>query len=449
MNTAISYSGRSLAVLLMLAALGSPAHSAEPILIAGHVAQFDASGKLLPWIDWPTALERELSFYRQAPLDHGYPRFVTETFLEGDWTPDPARHDTIPATQNGMGIISYLKLYARADAHAESELAIAHAMGDYLLREALTPESGSYPRFTRSTGTRGQFPLAADSGAQSDQPYEIEPDKGGIAGYALLLLFRVTNEAAYLDQALHNARVLAAHQARGDATHSPWPFRVDYRTGLGRGAVSGNMSYILRLYDALLAQGYAEFRAPRQLLWRWIKSYQIPSAATQGLLFAQFFEDHAAPGNRNAWAPLNLARYLLEQRAALDPDWRTDAGTLIEYVRHTFTHQEFGVTVCHEQDEDLDAWGGINSTYGAVLALYARAIDSPALADEAWRALNFTLYNIDEQGRPRDLFKHSAAGGWQEDAHTDVIHNFLDALQAFPAWADAPTSVPIPAAPQS
>ena len=58
----------------------------------------------------------------------------------------------------------------------------------------------------------------------------------------------------------------------------------------------------------------------------------------------------------------------------------------------------------------------------------------PRLADEAWRALNFTLYNIDEQGRPRDLFKRSAPGGWQEDAHTDVLHNFLDALQAFPEW---------------
>jgi hypothetical protein len=79
-----------------------------------------------------------------------------------------------------------------------------------------------------------------------------------------------------------------------------------------------------------------------------------------------------------------------------------------------------------------------------VLALYAKATQSEALADEAWRALNFTLYNIDEQGRPRDLFKRPAAGGWQEDAHTDVIHNFLDALQAFPAWANATAAAPRP-----
>ena len=310
-------------------------------------------------------------------------------------------------------------------------------MGDYLLNEALTPDSGKYPRFPRSTGTLGKFPQPADCGSQADHPYEIEPDKGGIAGYALVLLFDATNERRYLDQALQNARVLARNQATGDATHSPWPFRADFRTGQGRGPISGNMTYILRLYDALLAHGYKEFAAPRAALWHWIKTYQIPSAASDGSLFAQFFEDHDTPTNRTAWAPLNLARYLLEKKESLDPEWRNDSNTLIEFVRKNFTHQEFGVTVCHEQDEDKDAWGGVNSNYGAVLALYAKATGSAALASEAQQALNFTLYSIDDQGRPRDLFKSSDLGGWQEDAHTDVIHNYVDVLRAFPAWGDA------------
>jgi alpha-beta hydrolase superfamily lysophospholipase len=56
------------------------------------------------------------------------------------------------------------------------------------------------------------------------------------------------------------------------------------------------------------------------------------------------------------------------------------------------------------------------------------------LASEAQQALNFTLYAIDDRGRPRDLCKSAVAGGWQEDAHTDVIHNYIDALRAFPEW---------------
>jgi hypothetical protein len=409
----------------------------QPVIIAGHAARFDALDQLTPWTSWNDALDREMKFYQGCPADHGYPRFVLATFLDGDWTPIPDRTDTIPATQNGMGILSYLKFYEWRGRQNLWFLQTARAMGDYLVKESLTPNSGQYPSFTRSTGIRDQFPLAADCGSQADRPYEIEPDKGGIAGYALVLLAEAAGEPRYLEQGLQNARVLAANQTDGDASHSPWPFRADYRNGEGRGPASGNMTYILRLYDVLLAQGYEEFSAPRQSLWKWIRRIQIPNAAADGGLFAQFFEDHDTPTNRTAWAPLNLARYLLERRELLDPDWRADAGTLIDFVRRNFTHVEFGVTVCHEQDEDQQAWGGINSTYGAVLALHAKATGSSTLAGEAREALNFTLYSIDELGRPRDLGNHPAPGGWQEDAHTDVIHNYVDAVGAFPEWGES------------
>jgi hypothetical protein len=69
-------------------------------------------------------------------------------------------------------------------------------------------------------------------------------------------------------------------------------------------------------------------------------------------------------------------------------------------------------------------------------------VDSPALASEARQALNFTLYSIDERGRPRDVPQSSQPGGWQEDAHTDVIHNYVDALSAFPQWGNADGAMP-------
>ena len=396
----------------------------------------------MPWTSWHAALQLEMDFYRQCPKDLGYPRFVCETFLDGDWNPSTERSDTIPATQNGMGILSYLKFHELGGRREPALLNTARSMGDYLIKEALTPDSGKYPAFPRSTGKRQQFPQPADCGSQADRPFEIEPDKGGIAGYALIRLFEATGEGRYLAQGLHNARVLAANQQDGDAFHSPWPFRADYRSAAGRGLISGNMTYILRLFDLLAEHGYAEFLAQRESLWQWIKGCQVPSAAADGALFAQFFEDHDTPTNRTAWAPLNLARYLLEKKQLLDADWRDDCRMLIDFVRANFTHEEFGVTVCHEQDEDQQAWGGVNSSYGAVLAMYSMATGTKRLADEAQAALNFTLYSIDEQGRPRDLHKSALPGGWQEDAHTDVIHNYVDALRAFPEWGAAPADSP-------
>ncbi len=76
------------------------------VQIAGHRAQFDATGHLLPWMPIAELIDREMHFYASAPADHGYPIFVTTTFLDGNWTPLPARDDTIPATQNSYAFVA-------------------------------------------------------------------------------------------------------------------------------------------------------------------------------------------------------------------------------------------------------------------------------------------------------------------------------------------------------
>src|ERR1017187_3011545 len=338
--------------------------------------------------------------------------------------------------QNGMGIISYLKYYGWKNKSMPEVLQFARYMGDYLVKESLTPDTGKYPRFSRSTGWRDQIPLKPDCGSQADRPYEIEPDKGAVAGYALVLLYEATGGKPYLDQALHNARVLVSNMREGTADRSPWPFRVDYRTGEERGPVSANMTYILRLFDKLIELGHGEFRDPRAQLWRWIKNYQIPDLAKDGALWVQFFEDHQEPDNRNAWSPLNLARYLIEKKETLDPEWKPDARAMIEFAIHNFTSIRYGVPVCGEQTYDKEPWGGVLSTYGAVLAMYSAATGDGEYKALANQALNFVLYAVNKDGCPRESAVRPGRGGWQEDAHTDKIQNFVDAMTAFPEWAN-------------
>lgn len=426
---------KRLTLALYATALSSLAAAAPPVTLGSHQAKYAPDGSLLPWTSWKDAIDREMNWYLHAPLEHGYPSFVSMTFMNDRYQPEAGRPSFIPSMQDGMGIISYLKYYEFTGKKDPQVLRVARYMGDYLVKESLTPDTGKYPRFTRSTGSRSQFPLPPDSGSQDDQPYEIQPDKGGIAGYALALLYQDTNDQRYLNQALQNARVLAATMRSGDATHSPWPFRADYRTGAARGAISGNMVFNLRLFDWLIAAGYPEFQQPRAALWSWIRDTQIPSAATDGRLFVEFFEDHHSQKNRTAWAPLALARYLVECKGALDPAWAAHAKLLIEFVGTTFTSIHQGVALCGEQDEDRDPWNGINTTYGAVLALYSAATGSPEYKRIAQQALTFSLYAVDDDGCPRDSVLKGKRGGWQEDAHTDKIHNIIDAMSAFPQWA--------------
>jgi hypothetical protein len=420
-------------LLLSLLLLGAPLANGQ--VIGNHRAVYDVNGILQPWTSWSDALAREVNWYLKCPVEQGYPRFVSVTFMDGDYKPIENRPSFIPAMQNGMGIISYLKYYTFTEKKDPRLLQMARSMGDYLVKEAVTPDTGKYPRFSRSTGWRDRFPQPFDCGSQDDLPYEVEPDKGGVAGYALALLFDQTKDERYLAQALQNARMLTTNMVEGDATSSPWPFRVDYRTGAARGKVSGNMAFILRLFDRLSEQGYPEFQAPRDKLWAWVKTYQIPDLGKDGMLWANFFEDHGAGTNRTAWAPLSLARYLLERKGALDADWEKYTKALIVFVNNNFVRLVDGVASCGEQDEDHHPWGGIASTYGAVLAMYAKATGSSEYKGLAHQTLTWALYSVAEDGCPCDgVWKGAGRGGWQEDAHTDKLHNYVDALTAFPEW---------------
>ena len=59
----------------------------------------------------------------------------------------------------------------------------------------------------------------------------IEPDKVGELGIGYALFYEMTDDRKYLAAAIDCANALAAHVRPGDDTHTPWPFRVNGRTG--------------------------------------------------------------------------------------------------------------------------------------------------------------------------------------------------------------------------
>jgi glycerophosphoryl diester phosphodiesterase len=426
---------------------GQVGHNYMPAKIGWHDAVYDDNikePKLTPWTTWDNALEREMSWYLNAPVnEQGYPSFVHITFMDGNY--QAYRNDFIPATQNGMGIISWLKYWEYKGKSDPRVLEVARKMGDYLVREANTANEGVYPSFTRSTGLATDFPLKESSQGDAEHGKNvIEPDKGGIAGFALMELYKVTKDKKYLGQAIHNAQILAKNMRKGDASHAPWPFRVDAISGKYWGERSGNMVYILRLFDGLIEMDYPEFSKSREALWGWIVNYQLKAPEDKDhSLWIQFFEDMTKEDNRNAWAPLNLARYLIEKRETLDSNWKEHAEQCIGFaIRNFGMDRPGGVTCVGEQDSDRRAWGGINSTFGAVTAMFYTAGGGEKYREMAFRNLSWITYFIREDGVVCDQtgeWHWLREGGWQEDCHTDVIHNFMDALKAVPEWATAKT----------
>ena len=182
------YSSRNWLVAAVFAVCSMVSHSNAkaqntfnylPSKIGWHDAIYDENKKepkLTPWTTWDNALEREMNWFLKAPInDHGYPSWVCFTFMNEQYK--PYRNDFIPATQDGMGIISYLKYWEYKGKTNDKVLGFAKKMGDYLIVEANTPNEGAYPSFTRSTGIINEWPLKQS--AQNDADYGknvIEPD---------------------------------------------------------------------------------------------------------------------------------------------------------------------------------------------------------------------------------------------------------------------------------
>jgi hypothetical protein len=66
--------------------------------------------------------------------------------------------------------------------------------------------------------------------------------------------------------------------------------------------------------------------------------------------------------------------------------------------------------------------------------MYVKATGSDEFKGLAWQALNYCLYAINDDGCAGDKATRRGRGGWQEDAHTDKLHNYVDAMNAFPEW---------------
>ena len=332
-----------------------------------------------------------------------------------------------------------------------SPFALSPSARSYTLPQASLTSNfssrASWPRVPRSTGIRLEYPLkCASSYDVLFGCHTIEPDKVAIAAYALFRYHQLTGDKVALDVALNSAAVLAAAQGDGNATHAPWPFRVDAADGAAvNGRKNGDSAFPLRLFSALVQAGHEEFRDNLSRLWSWVVDVQLASlnvsnhsSPEYGNQFVNFHEDIEAgdDSNRNSWTALELARFLIESRASGHvPDWRERAVQLVDYSLLLFGHSQVGnTTIMGEQDRDHKAWGGANSKLSAVLLMLACAGETRyqqiGLNNAMWMA-----YFVDpSDGCPAAAsFTVNASterGGWQQDAHTDVVHNLVDALNA-------------------
>jgi hypothetical protein len=403
----------------------------------GHTAYGDGSGKIVSWLTpqnsaYDQAMATAWDFLlNRVPNDvNGIKAYFTNSYLNsGTLSPSGWMHN--PAHLYASIIESALAYYAYSgDARV---VTLARSMADYHLAHGMTPATWSWARvpYASSCGNCTEY----DGTGTNDSAGHIEPDKVGEFGLGLILLYQSTGDVKYRDAAIASADALAGHVRTGNATQSPWPFRVHAQTNVPREQYTANVIKPIGLFDELIRRNLgnvASYSAARTTALNWLFAYPI-----QNNVWSNYFEDvDVQPNlnNYNTYIPLETAYYLM-RHPQHDPAWRTHVPAIVAWVESVMGQSQFGATAINEQVVFRHVMGSHTSRYGAVHALYYELTGDSAARDKAYRALNWATYMISTSPRGQIIDGPTVNNVWFTDGYGDYIRHFMRAMGAVPEWA--------------
>ena len=419
-----------------------------------HDAVLDPEGKLLAWyhpeqnLGYDHVLHLAWDYMEhKVPTDakSGLKVYLVNAVFDAK-TGQGSNWQGNPASTFGQFVDSVVAWYPYSG--DEEAIAVVRSMLDHQLAHGTTPGDWAWPKVPFAT-TRKNDPEygRAMRGMPVDFYGGIETDKVGELGIGYVLFYEQTGDRKYLDAGIACADALAAHIRAGDETHTPWPFRLDARTGnVINGEEYGGMIVApVRLFAELIRikQGnVAKYESARKTAWDWIMKYPMHNNRWSG-----YFEDVGKDtDNLNQALPTMTAYYILSSPdpAAVDPHWTGDVGHLLDWVRHKFGRGPYlGAWAVDEQGPPPDFNGCCSraglasdtSRWAAINAMYYEKTGDLQAREDAFRSLNYATYFSDDQGRIACCGLDYADSYWFDDGYGDHIRHYLWAMGAIPELA--------------
>jgi hypothetical protein len=439
-----------------------------------HEAVLDPQGRLLAWYQ----PEKNLGYDKFLRLDwdfleHKVPNqgntglkvyLVNSVFdpdtLQGIKSKSDIQHDPAGLYAHMVDLLVGWYAYA-GDIEA---LPVVRSMLDYQMAHGTTPpdwEWASVPYATSCDNALEYGGCIRDRAPDASGSYTpgitggIESDKVGELGLGYVLFYQMTGERKYLDAAVKCAQALAKHIRPGDGTHTPWPYRLNARTGATiNGEEFGGMIVApVRLFDELARLGVGDgegFHKARDMAWNWILHNQLSGPARDR--WTGYYEDVVKDvENVNDLSPMTVAYYILsrDDPSAVDPDWREHVGHLLDWDREVLGRGPyFGAWAIDEQQRPAipahvsagccsraglpcrsAGWGAINAMY------YEKTRDASA-RENAFRSLNYATYFAASDGKIACCgFTGIPNIYWFEDGYADAGRSFIWAMGAIPDLA--------------
>lgn len=448
-----------LVLLCVFAFVPASAPAAAPVnaYLPWHQARLAADGALLPWYGTP----RQNFGYDHVLrlgwrfLEHGVPidrRAGVKVFLAYAVIDRRTRQGTYwqhnPASLYSSLVESLLPWYAYSGDRAA--VRVVSEMLDYQLAHGTTPTTWAWPGVPFATSCGGARTYGRClAGAPMSFYGGVEPDKVAALGLAYLRFYELTGRRRYLRAAIACASALARHVSHGDDRHTPWPFRVDSRTGrtIGGATYGGIVVASLQLFDELVRLHVADteaFTRARELAWRWLVREPLNPHSPAANRWSGYYEDVPyTPDDLNQAAPTLTAMYLLTREPRSRENVRL-ARRLLDWVRATFGRGPFhGAWAIDEQHVPGTAGccspaglGSDTARWAAAEALLATTTGDRGAAQTAERSLSYATYFARSDGLV------SCCGGpgfrhpyWFTDGYGDYLGPFNLAMAAMPQLA--------------
>lgn len=297
-----TFAGRFAALLSVAWFLNTSVLHAEQLF--RHPVRLDKDGELLSWVDseapYDWIIRNDWAMFTSIPVQpDGYRTYFTYPEFNGLNDPAQPLFAGRPWAHNPAGLFAMLTdsaLLYHAYGGDQTVMDRVREMLDHMITFGTTDATDSWASVPYSSSDAGNPVYRGGTDTiycnqenhtpcgRGDGVGYLEPDKVGELGCAYLQFYEFTLEQKYLQAALHCADALAAHVRPGDQSHSPWPFRVDARTGTRiREEYTANTIGPIRLFDELLRlkQGdQKSYARARDLAWRWLMTY--PSRTRSG-----------------------------------------------------------------------------------------------------------------------------------------------------------------------
>jgi len=354
------------------------------------------------------------------------------------------------------GLVQGLVLDWRVFTGDDSYIDVVREMLDHQIDFGSTEPDWKWPNVPYASSDPGEVVYVGATkweheAMRGDGLHGIEPDKLGELGIAYLKFYEVTEEKKYLKAAINCADALAKNVrdvtgepsifSPANTEKSPWPFRVNARTGVVISQYCSNVIEPIALFDELgrikkrinLSEEKAgAYKKARDLAWKWLYSKNGPMKT---FIWNAYFEDipnDPETSNRIQITPMETARYLIKH-PGLDPDLETDVPALIYWVKCVFGEKD--ADAINEQTWCYAPMGSHTARYASICALWYERTHDEWFKQQAYRFFNFASYMTYDSGVV--AVGPSWLGSWFSDGYGDYIRHFAEGLAAVPEWAPA------------